>query len=52
MYDDYNTIENHPWIPKEAFLYLPYGDSKLKQEDDYKMIVRNEIKRLIYEGGI
>lgn len=52
MYDDYNTIENHQWIPKEAFLYFPTGDSTKKQEDDFKIIFRNEIKRLIYEGDI
>lgn len=41
MYDDYNTIENHQWIPKEAFLYFPTGDSTKKQEDDFKIIFRN-----------
>jgi hypothetical protein len=27
MYDAYNTIENHEYIPKEAFLYFPIGSS-------------------------
>ncbi len=53
MYDDYNSIENHQWIPKKAFLYIPNGDSKKREHDDFKMIIeKNQLKRLIYEGGL
>jgi hypothetical protein len=41
MYDAYNTIENHEYIPKEAFLYFPIGSSIIKEEDDYKIILNN-----------
>lgn len=41
MYDEYNTIESHQLIPKEAFLYFPTGDSKIKRQDDFKIILRN-----------
>ena len=52
MYDVYNTIENHEFIPKEAFLYIPIGSSTVREEDDFKIILNNQVKRLIYEGGL
>jgi len=53
MYDSYNTVEDHKFIPDQAFLYFPDGDSAKAQSDDFKIIYEhNTVKRLIFEGDV
>jgi len=37
MYTPLNIVGDHPHIPKEAFLFIPYKSSNLKERDDFRI---------------
>lgn len=50
MYDRYNGVGDHPNIPQEAFLFVPYRAQDPKSRDDYRIGSGEGIRRLMFEG--
>jgi hypothetical protein len=50
MYDQYNVVSEHPFIPKEAFLFQPFYSGSATTRDDFKIGEGKSIRRLIFDG--
>jgi len=60
MYDHYNTISQHPYVPSEAFLYFPtFKNDHLVNsaatdivDDDFIVKTgKDTFRRMIFEGA-
>jgi len=50
MYRHLNIVSDHPHIPEEAFLFIPYRSNDLKIKDDFRIGEGKNIRRLLFEG--
>lgn len=50
MYERFNTLGDHPHIPEEAFLFVPFRSTDPQQRDDFRIGEGKGIRRLLFEG--
>jgi hypothetical protein len=48
MYKPLNIVSDHPHIPEEAFLFIPYRSNDIKIKDDFRIGEGKNIRRLLF----